>query len=768
MRSNTRCSAFVLVTSTWFIAIVFLLVIPCIAAQDKPCSASFPASDVRLELTLKSDHAVFDQGEIIPVSLSFTTKTQDSYWLHKERYNNIGRSMFEQYCVVPEASDPLESFLRAHGVYGSELQPQALGPKPIVIQSELNRFLNLSPGYYRLFAISHRVMPAPEQTGPSQLTYHSETVRSNSMEFEVKPASSEGQAAQLEALVHILMEESSPEEMDRAAHRLRFLNSRDSTVALARLFPGAERDPVPSDLFLGLYGSPYRQLVVDALHAEITTPGHAISENFLDTLVDLQIGADPAWTPPAFSDSPEAERESEIYHQRRKAHELELRKAESRKLLAALPLKAGPARALSALGVLTTEADDIEFVRTARPTLLASWDDLPLKSQQELVSERWSLVDVPEMLPILLRMAHASAPTDGTYAATVRDAVLSHIRELDPSAASGIVLAELQASHGEPTVELLKLLQPQDLAAALQPSIERIVRGPSTNDPFEQRSDFVRLWKFGDLGVLPQMKHVFEQRGGNIECSQLNSILRYFLRVAPEYGAAQVAALHEGKAGKVDCRGSIFFSLEEMLPAVEQVAIHALDNPKAMIVADAAQSLGNWGSAAAEAPLWARMERYHRQWTGSKDQARRSPTRIPEGFDATVETNLITALAGGANWFCSPQKLAHLKELAVTDSERERIQQWIDAWKSGPPIVTPNWWGEDAVEFSMLASSGFTEEQIRTKLAHFPSGTRLLWQIWQPGYISSTITMKRQEAEYEAMRAVAEKNGVTLVKSVSP
>ena len=79
----------------------FLLASPCIAAEVNPCSASFSASNVKLEIILKSDHAVFEQGEIIPLSLSFTAKTPGQYSVHQERYNNIGRSRFERYCVLP-------------------------------------------------------------------------------------------------------------------------------------------------------------------------------------------------------------------------------------------------------------------------------------------------------------------------------------------------------------------------------------------------------------------------------------------------------------------------------------------------------------------------------------------------------------------------------------------------------------------------------------------------------------------------------------------
>jgi hypothetical protein len=198
------------------------------------------------------------------------------------------------------------------------------------------------------------------------------------------------------------------------------------------------------------------------------------------------------------------------------------------------------------------------------------------------------------------------------------------------------------------------------------------------------------------------------------------------------------------------------------------VAIRALDNHNPAIVADAAQSLGYWGSVDAEGALWARLERFHHEWTDRQKQLGAGSSPTPPGFYGTAEQNLISALAGGTSWLCTPKKLAHLKELAVSENQRSQVQDWLDEWNEGPLKVTPNWMEENSVEFSLLASSALTEAQMRTKLAQFPSGTQILWQIWQPGSISSSITLKRQEADYEAMRAIAAEHDVSLLEYVSP
>jgi hypothetical protein len=36
-----------------------------------------------------------------------------------------------------------------------------------------------------------------------------------------------------------------------------------------------------------------------------------------------------------------------------------------------------------------------------RPALIASWKDLPARTQEEMILYRWQAIDSPEMLPIL-------------------------------------------------------------------------------------------------------------------------------------------------------------------------------------------------------------------------------------------------------------------------------------------------------------------------------------------------------------------------------
>jgi hypothetical protein len=83
-------------------------------------------------------------------------------------------------------------------------------------------------------------------------------------------------------------------------------------------------------------------------------------------------------------------------------------------------------------------------------------------------------------------------------------------------------------------------------------------------------------------------------------------------------------------------------------------------------------------------------------------------------------------------------------------------------------MITPSWFPEDNPTFSVLQYDSLTVDGLRGRLAQFPRGMQLLWQFWQPGQISPPVSMTLQEALYESMRAIAEKNGVTLGKSNYP
>ena len=136
---------------------------------------------------------------------------------------------------------------------------------------------------------------------------------------------------------------------------------------------------------------------------------------------------------------------------------------------------------------------------------------------------------------------------------------------------------------------------------------------------------------------------------------------------------------------------------------------------------------------------------------------------VPSGSFEWLATISEQLQGGGLNqrW---TEKLARLKELTDTDSERQYIEMWTNAWKDDPPTVTPMWHDETSLEFVFLPEFNLTEAQLRTRLAQFPRGTKVVWQIWNPSFVRQSV----QRAEFEKFQSWAKLLGVTIDAEVLP
>jgi len=744
-------------------AALVLLVLQYTAGAEKhdPCAVAQTASDVRFTISLKSAGSVFQQGEIIPLELSFTASTKSRYSAAVRNYDRSGRLGIEYYCVEPEAPDPLESYFKYGGFFGGGLgSSHELDATPFTAEAELNEWRTLRAGHYRVFAVSYRVSHVPDARDDTPYGRVGEMLRSHALEIDVRPADPAWQAEQLRTAMQALTATgSSPEELRHAARRLRFLNTQESTKELARLFWGLNQQPAGWDLMFGLFGSPHRQLAIDSMRAELISPSHAITSEYLSTLVNLQITADHSWDAPP--DLGNREDDARRFWDRRQAHTRELMTAEIQAVLKALSRKSGRARALSLNGVLMAGGSDPATSEKIRPQLVASWSDLPRETQQELIQWRWPLIAGPEMLPVLRRLVAEPPPQARTMDGMARDEALKHLYELDRAAGREAILHDLGAG-GEPSLSVIQLLSKEELNAPVSRAVERI-RDYKAND-----LDYQLLDKYADGSALAATKAEFEKHLGGWACAPQSAMLRYFLRVSPEYGAAQVNAALEARKS-TGCYRSLLQDLGSALPKVQQTAIDALADSDPEVVMDAARALERWGTADAEPALWARLRRFHEEWKGREDQLRSTPDYQSAGSrGVALEQSLTFAIARGVNWICPPDKLAQLDALVLTKPQHSQIDGWIKQWKDGSALINPTWFPEDQPRFSVFQYESLTEDQFRTKMAQLPSGMRLRWQFWQPGQISPPVSITKQDAAYDRVYAAAAQHGVAIEKVNHP
>jgi hypothetical protein len=753
---------------TAMIIAALLLSTPALAAaKEDACSAASSISDVRFTVALRDHNPVFQPGEIIPLVLSFTSKTKNRYWADVRNYDRSGRLGIEYYCVEGGAPDPLESYFKFDIFMGGGLgNEHALDADQFKAEAELNEWRTLGPGHYQVFVVSHRVWRPPDPGEQTPYARVSEVVRSNAIEIDVSPPDPTWQGEQLRSAVQALAGATSPEDARRAARRLRFLNTRDSTRQLARLW-GLNPELSNSigwDLMFGLYGSPYRQLAIDSMRSELATPDHAITSEFLGTLVNLQVSSDHAWDPPDHPPDfdPAMPDEARTFWERRRAHIQDLMKAEIQTVVANLPRRTTRVRALTLNGLLTVGAGDPAVDRTIRPALIAAWADLPAETQRQLIQYRWPLIAGPDMLPILRGLVAESPPPFSTDAAMMRDAALKHLFELDPAAGREAILGDLKNEKAQPGLEVIRLLAREDVVLTLPPALERIKSNSARG------LDYELVDRYADPAFLGLVRAAFEEHAGKWACLPQSAMLRYFLRVAPDYGASQVSAALNART-MTGCYRALLQDLGAELPKVEKIAIGALDDSDPDLVQDAVRALSRWGSADAENALWTRLERFHKEWAGHADQLRITPDyRGPGSRGAALEQTLVFGIAKGLNWICPPEKLVRLARLVFSRSQTDQIESWTKQWKQGAALISPNWFPEDNPTFSLLQYDALTESQLHAKVAQLFQGTELRWQFWQPGQMSSPVSMAKQEKAYERLRAIAEEHGIALEKANHP
>lgn len=120
----------------------------------------------RVELTIKGGRTSFQQGEIVPLVLSYASAVTGRYSADTRNYDRSGRLEIETYCIEPSAPDPLKSYFENESFMGGGLGgSQPLGPAPYVFEANLNEYATLAPGRYRLYAVYERLRAEADKNG---------------------------------------------------------------------------------------------------------------------------------------------------------------------------------------------------------------------------------------------------------------------------------------------------------------------------------------------------------------------------------------------------------------------------------------------------------------------------------------------------------------------------------------------------------------------------------------------------------------------------
>jgi len=791
-------------------AFLIVLFIGCSLASARPpdpCSLTSTVTDAKLTLRTADGRTSFRDGEIIPLVLSFTSTGVKRYRAMVRNYDRSGRLNLDTYCVEPEAHDPLaDYFSTTFGLGGGLGGEQQLSEKPFIATAELNEWRQPGPGHYRLYVVSPRVSGEPASINSVRGGGAPVMLRSNTIEFDVVKTDAETRAKQLQEITAAYQNKTADPcdyrfrqdcTAAQAARRLRFLNTKESTETLARLFWSLNDQPGGWDLMFGLLGSPHRAEAIAAMQREITSPDHPVTQHFLTAFTKLQLLQIVGKVPPVPPmDDPEASRKFYGALQNIQAHDPDVRKAALEATVAALPQKVGQAHALTLVTLATGKSDllDKGTVAQMRHQLNSEWRNIPEKTRAELIQTGWPLQDGTETLPTLREIVSQPPPHFGNagsfacYATTQdqcsvvtsRNKALKRIFELDPAEGRSLILRDLTDPEAQPSLSLVKVLPSTQLQPFVQRAVQRIenstqVRPEVPTQAYRQAND-ARPWdyyfveEFADESALEPLAAKFKLNYDHLTqglCPAYSvPLLRYFLRVDPGFGRKVVQDVLAARK-TTHCYPTLFEELGKSLPMVEQLAIVDLDDTNLDISTSATRALGRWGSARAEPALWARLTRFHQEWPNGvgelpfTDQQTRAHVEALANQESTLVQSIVTA----TSWICGPQQLTRLREI-VSREQRIQLSHLIDEWEGqdGPLIIEPSWNSDDQLTFGVLQLqySGLDEEQIRTKLSQMPKGSKMYFQTYTAQQMGSPVSMEKQQAVLQTLRKHAARYGVSI------
>jgi hypothetical protein len=723
-------------------------------AEDDSCPPAVSGpTDATLLLTLKDAQSIYREGEIIPLKLAFTSGTEKKYSLDTRDYDRSGRLNAESLCLAPDAGrDPLADYYSSglFGFMGGGLGSEhMLDQTPYLVNLELNEWHSLPPGNYTLRVVSHRigVAAAANESGSGM---KSVPMTSNTVQFQVIAARPEWLAEQLVTAVSVLDNPgSSDEQAAHAARVLRFLGSEAATRELARRFWAQNDQPHGWDFMFGLVASPHRATAIEGIKAAMADPQHAVTRELVQTLALLQIQSGPGYKLPPYD-----EKRKDAWVKQRDAKMQAYNKTVSEELshvTATLDSKSGKARAVTVNTLLMEDSNLSEAAHVQlRHLLVASWDSLPAKKQNELIEYRWDEIDGPELLPILRGIAN-SPPNPGHNMETVqRGPALRHLYELDPTEGRDLILREILNPKGDIGMSVLGILPDKELPQIEEPILARLRVHNDTS------VDFRLIERYATARPLTELKAIYEKARGKWACDPQAALLSYFLRIDPNYGVAEIsAALNEREF--TGCYKMVFsdFGVALHMPRVEKIAIIALNDPSPEVAANAAGALGKYGSAKVEPVLWERLRKFHEKWGDKSDQLRYRPGLSSElQAEGMLEYSLIHAIANGQAWLCGPDKLQRLSEIVTTERKQE-VEGIFKEWQNGQFFLNMNWWPTGELDYTVAYFSGHGMEDLKEKLIQFPLGTHL-------ASVMTVAQRNRHQAEVTEVENTAAGSGLHL------
>lgn len=714
--------------------LALLLVGARLSAQDafldrwKELAARQPE---RVKFTITAPKTEFFFGEVIPLELNFTSTQPRTFQADSRLQDRVGRmNGIEEFVAAPASlcEDPLKDLPGATGGMGGiSGGPAVLIEKPFAFERALNEWVRFrKPGEYRVYVVSRRVSQV-EDSARSDYYLHlfargkPVELASNVLTLKILPAPAPWVKEQIAAAKKTLDAPAGPNDQaanqrQRAIRALRFLDSPEAAEELVRRLTG-DQGVDSYQAYMGVLGSPYRKQLLTLMEQRLTAADQPVWDRYLDTLAQLAELMTNKPMPPYPKDA--AGQKAWQDESKRRAGAQEAKRNEyAARLIASLPAKQPPARAVSldTLLGLTRNGPAPPWLPSVVASLIANFRSLPVMTQSTLLEYQWSALKGPAILPLLRDLV--ANPPPQQFDPRVETVALRRLYELSPGEGRKIILDEIR----KPT----KRLPFPTLAILTDPAL------PELNDVLAERFDPLLILRYATGDIVKRVESAYLARDAEIKKRNLPTcagpLAFYFLKYDPPFGE-RLLREDFAKPGAVPACYDIGFQFNQLgrwaySAALELLAIESLTSPNVAVKRGAAEVLGKYGAAAAEKPLWDAMEYFHSWWKGREEGLKE---QNGEG-SVQLERALRTALARADGWVLQEPELQRLLAVCSTEWCRSEVTGWIGAAKAPLSIsVVPR---ADGLGYDVGQYGPGAEDWLRRKLPQYPAATEIRVVQW--------------------------------------
>jgi hypothetical protein len=708
--------------------------------QEDDSSGPTAASVAQYPLTirLKGGQNQFQLGETITIELGYGAEPGAPVSPYSGPVERPGLAV-DELRLEPRTGveDPLQDFLSSVGGWD--------GPPPRHMpfidaggswrSAEINDWFQFQkPGKYRLTVLAHAVPNGFRILGDRPAG--AAVVTSNTIEFSIVAADATWQEETLRKALGFVDGEFSYERQEKGCRMLRFLATHAAVNAIIEHY--ADGQFCTADYRYGLFAFPDRTYVVRQMEDEILEPSVGISADYLRTLSAISVykdhpeflpsGESPdlgkvSWSPPtptiipAGTPSPHAAHWNLIDSQEDRYF---------RDLLSALGSKIGSARALSLEAMLDwpflrgrkLQSTEAALRATLREQLAEDFLDLPASDQFDLLYGRWPDIAGPAMLPAL-RCLYNSTSLEPDQQGQYVSLLLQRITELAPSEGRALTLKEMERQHPRLDLTFYRLLPDKEI-----PQLDETLAANLEASNGDDMTIVELIGRYATTAIFPRVLAMEEGRVGNMPCDAQAGFVAYALKADTRTGAQLLEKALAARDG-TQCYNLVlaWVARRRFSPEVEQSAIAHLDDPDLEVAANAAGTLGAYGSPAAQQPLWDRFQKWHQAWAGRADELPNGVGSVfTNGLQTALEMALVNALATAKSWFTGPEMLQRIKALCVSQLARGQVDNMPNTLSS-TPLIGVNTFGDGNFAGNVCQYQADSVKALEEKLAQFPGGT---------------------------------------------